>query len=510
MRIASPSITALVLFSSAADARLGGDDDYLQKDNSGFALTFSSDPQYIWYDDVNPQGLTTDDEIKGNSARQIRQQYADMNKLADERWKEGKTSVQGAIITGDLTAAGHPEQIDFMTNSLQTLAMNSYPSLGSRDYFDNVDSFRDDNWGANHMVSRFAFLSVELNLPIKFSSFFCDTQVKWMYEWLGLNHDILNLTSYDMFHRSYYLFPDFRTDFYGSASYSFNINNVHFLQLQNYPTYVNQWNGWDDTKHAYRNYVYIKSSMSWLENDLAKARNRGDSIIVCLHDYVDKFQGAAKATFERIMEKYQVSAIFGGHIHDQIGMPSNSTNATSNIPFFFAGSSTYQQYLVADFDIQNNVLQVQGRRDRHSNGDYEDVPELSWKVPLDNTLPPSPLPVPPVRGHVTFYCDGGFVAVGELKYTLRNGETESKTTSNLALGNMQVFDIPGDATNISIKGSYVLFGNHKIFQVTVDKPPNNCYRMFGTAIKRHWDNSCGRNALNWRLIEDTKTISATA
>lgn len=452
-------------------------DDNDNNTSNGFAMTFSSDPQYVWYDEVNPPNLVSDDEIKGNSARQIRQQYADMNKLSDDRWKQGQSAVLGAIMTGDLTAAGHPDQIEFMSDALQSLKMNFYPSLGSRDYADNVDSFADNNYGANHMV-------------------------KWMYQWLGLNQDILKLNSFDMFHRSYYLFPDFRTDLYGSASYSFTIDGaagattgaVHFVQLQNYPTYVNHWNGWDDSKHAYRDFVFIKSSMSWLENDLALARNRGDSIVVCLHDFVEHFTGAAKATFNSMMQTYNVSAIFGGHVHDKIGMDPNVT-VTSPVPFFFSGSSTYQQYLVADFNLKTNVLAVQGRRDSYLIGDYKDMADQVWKIPLNNYLPSTPLPVPPVRGHVTFYCDGGFVAVGELSYTLANsGEIESKTTHNLALGNMQVFDIPGDATNISIKGSYVLFGYHKIFHETVDSPPNNCYRMFGTAIKRHWDNSCGRNA----------------
>ena len=472
-----------------------------------FALAISSDPQYVSYDNVNPPGLTTDDEKKGNSARQIRQQYASMNQLMEERQNaptnarrnhQAEFPIVGAIINGDLTASGDPSQLAFMKKAFQSLDMKVYPGLGDRDYADDTNnttgasdtnSDRDTNIANNRGANQIQM-------------------VKFMYQWLqkNSNHDkndttTTTLTSYDMFHRSYYQFPDFRVDYYGSMSYSFTLGGtgrqgVHFVQLQNYPTYARNWNAWDGSsfnpKHAHRDFVFIQSSLSWLEHDLALARNRGESIIVNLHDNVDHFSNGTKArtVFDSMLVRYNVSAIFGGHIHPQCGFHSYQTSA--QIPFFVSGSATYQQYLVVDFDLDQGQLQVRNRRDTTLTGAYEYVAGAAWNVTLVRPLPNPPLPVPPARGHITFYCDGGFVALGEMTYTRGDtGETVTHQTHNLALGNMAVYEIPGDATDLHIQGYYVLAGRHTIFQERFDAPPNTCFRMFGTLFKPHWDNSCG-------------------
>jgi hypothetical protein len=76
-----------------------------------FSMLISSDPQYPWYDEVLPPGLTTPDEINANSNRQITQRYASMNQLAEQRKDSGDPfQVQGVLINGDLTAFGHDWQ----------------------------------------------------------------------------------------------------------------------------------------------------------------------------------------------------------------------------------------------------------------------------------------------------------------------------------------------------------------------------------------------------------------
>src|SRR6185295_6439152 len=86
----------------------------------------------------------------------------------------------------------------------------------------------------------------------------------------------------------YYKFPELRNDYKGSLSYSWDIGDVHFVQLHNYPAYVASWNGWN-AGAARREFFEITSSMDWLRNDMTKARNEGKKIILNMHDCGEHF-----------------------------------------------------------------------------------------------------------------------------------------------------------------------------------------------------------------------------
>src|SRR5581483_11558281 len=200
-----------------------------------FSVLISSDPQYPWYDGVLPPGLTTDDQINSNSDRQIRQKYESMNLLTQQRKDSGSPfQVEGVLINGDLTAFGHDWQKSQYDATVALLTPKYYPGLGNHDYANNVDDSYNNNC-ASRMVD-------------------------YMYGWLKANSGILN---YDFSERSYYKFPELRTDYSGSLSYSFNIGNVHFVQLQNFPSYTDDWNSWNFGA-ARRDFYYIKPSFYWL------------------------------------------------------------------------------------------------------------------------------------------------------------------------------------------------------------------------------------------------------
>jgi cytolysin (calcineurin-like family phosphatase) len=327
-----------------------------------FSIIISSDPQYPWYDDRLPPGLTTDEQIKQNSERQISQQYQSMNALAKERKDtNSEFQIKGVLLNGDLTAFGHDWQLNKYTELLKILEVPYFPGLGNHDYSNNVDDSYNNNC-ASRMVD-------------------------YMYAWLKLNAGMLN---YDFSDRSYYQFPELRTDYIGSLSYSYNIGKVHFIQLQNFPSYTDDWNSWN-AGSARRDFYFIKPSFFWLKNDLAIARNRGDIIIVNLHDYGGNFIEPYITEFNDILIKYGVSAVFAGHIHSDCG--KCGTIGNSDIPYFRSGAASYQDYLVADID--NNQMTVKKMACPY-DGNYAFVIGEEWSVPLNDTIPNPPMPVPPL------------------------------------------------------------------------------------------------------------------
>lgn len=426
-----------------------------------FSMIISSDPQYPWYDQVLPAGLSSESEIQNNAQRQISQQYQSMGLLAEERKNSGSAYlIQGVLINGDLTAFGHGWQYDMYTTLLGFLPLPSYPMLGNHDYANNVND-SDNNNCASRMVD-------------------------FMYNWLKSNQG--KLVSYDFSEREYYKFPEMRKDYSGSLSYSFNIGKLHFVQLQNFPSYTAEWNSWN-LSGARRDFYYIEQSFYWLENDLAKARNKGDIILVSLHDYHDNFIEPYVTQFNNLLLKYGVSAVFAGHIHPNCGEMSLIQNT---IPFFRSGSASYQDYLVADIDVAAKIITVQKMADAGEEGNYNFVGN-TWQIQLNDTIPQPPMPVPPTEGYVTFFNDGGYVAKGELSYTY-NDQAFAFKTGDMNLGNKTTYDIPPGAKNVWLfaeeKTGLVWDPWKTIFDLTFAAPPNKCFKLFGTTLSPKWNNDC--------------------
>lgn len=64
----------------------------------------------------------------------------------------------------------------------------------------------------------------------------------------------------------------------------------------------------------------------------------------------------------------------------------------------------------------------------------------------------------------------------------------------MTLGNKEKFILPGNATEIMVKGQYkpILFWKSwkNIFSKSFHKVQNVCYRVTGTVFKAELDNSC--------------------
>jgi len=436
-----------------------------------FSLIISSDPQYPWYDGVYPNNLDKSKE-KENSSRQITQQYRDMSCIQEESDLSKNYPVQGVVINGDLTSFGHEPELNKMMECFEFLSHKIFPSLGNHDYKNNVHDTLNDQ-AATRMV-------------------------KYMFDWLKYNQENLNL-NFDFIERKYYKFPELRTDFIGSLAYSFNIpidneNKVHLINLQNYPSYTNEWNSWN-TSGARRDFFYIKSSYLWFENDLAIARNRGDIIIVFVHDVGDEFSRKSEdyKKFALLLEKYSVSAVFAGHIHSDCGRNlSISEGILVPIPFFRSGSASYQNYLIALFELDNETpkMKIVKRESKTLDGKYTDNLLQDGEIKLLCPTPNPPLPVPSKYDYVTFFNEGGYVARFFLTYEIENEKIECKT-GRMALENKKTFDIPIGAVNIHIKAECdAVYKWSKIFDIDLDTSPNKCYKVYGTVFAPKWNNNC--------------------
>ena len=124
---------------------------------------------------------------------------------------------KAVFINGDLTAYGHPWQFEEYKRQIAKLSpsLGFFPGLGNHDYKNNVND-TIFNRAANGMVL-------------------------YMLDWIRTNKD--KLISYDVTSITHgRVFSDVHT-IQGSLSYSFDIEGVHFVQTQYFPSYQAKWNG---------------------------------------------------------------------------------------------------------------------------------------------------------------------------------------------------------------------------------------------------------------------------
>ncbi|WP_428666194.1 metallophosphoesterase [Runella sp.] len=435
-----------------------------------FHMIVASDTQYPWFQNIVKEPNDVD------KAKRLSEQYNQeflktMNELTSQLG-----NVKGVIFNGDLTNFGHKWQLDRFKEIYSGLKAPMHVSLGNHDYANNVDDTYE-NAAANTMVEYMTEQLKAKNYPnsdYKVRDFFEGTLV---------------------------------TEISGSLSYSWDEGNVHFVQLQYYPLYEREWSNYVTIGAAKRKTVKITNSFQWLAADLAKARNAGKAIIVLFHDpyehwsdlYIkgSKTEGAtlkkrddadAKSTeLTNLLKTYQVSAVFGGHVHENHGLATRDYR-NSGVPLFYSGSADYNHYLLTKFDKNKmtveKVTSADGVVKRENIGEY----------PLFTPKPSTPVAVPKEDGYVTFFNEGGYVARYFLHYfQVVNGVKLPfvKATDNLSLGNKVTFPIPSDATDIMVTGqcdTVVKWAD--IFSQKYTAAPKVCIKTYGTFVAPKWNNEC--------------------
>ncbi len=442
---------------------------------SGFKMIFISDTQFPWvpvWDDPSPHpNIPNPEEI---SRKLNKDHVKSINKLI-----ASESNVKGVIINGDLTATGKSSELDEFEQIYKNINAKMYMGLGNHDYANYVNDTRENN-RANRMV-------------------------KFMRDHVKRN----GIGNFDFKESDSYEFPSLVKTIQGSLSYSWDIENVHFVQCQNFPIYERNWSDYVSGE-AKRYTIKIQNSLDWLENDLAKARRAGKIIILNYHDSdehwkdvdginpeSDKLSAADKqilATFkpykekqikrfQTILQKYNVAAVFVGHYHKSLGKGTPSRFSYGKVPVFYCGSSSQSKYLLVNFD--GNKMTVEkvnskvGKAVKTKGGVYT----------LYNTA--RQVTIPRKQGKITFFNEGGYVARYFLTYYVDGVKKEFKT-GNMALGNKKSYTIPGNATSITVKGQGdAVFSWTDIFSQTLSvTPESKCYKTYATIFDPAWNNNC--------------------
>ncbi|TVT84840.1 metallophosphoesterase [Pseudomonas sp. H3(2019)] len=282
-------------------------------------MVFVSDSQYPWSD-------LTDDNLpdpnkEARSKELIELQYSDISSF---RKLNGGASRIPVMINGDITAFGHGGERSYMKSVFENKLEGLYDyGLGNHDYANNVDDCFLNNCAAgsvNDFKDRY-----------------------WG-----------KVESMDLAARS----SGGGTVYYGSLAYSKSVGDVHLVQLNNEPTYtVSFTSGNPLAPKAFE----ITPALDWLEKDLKKAREQGKIIILNMHK-VYRWDGNDEqiSRFNQMIEKYKVTAVFGGHDHWGAGehFTWNKSKFFGDVPVFLSGSASQQTYLIASFSADRQSLTV--------------------------------------------------------------------------------------------------------------------------------------------------------
>lgn len=144
-----------------------------------------------------------------------------------------------------------------------------------------------------------------------------------------------------------------------SLSYSWDYGDIHYVQLQNYPTYNVNLNALLGINHVVK--VTVEKSLNWLEQDLAKADARGKITILNFHDarpskndkdshFIDQSSKEDLDRFKKIITSHRVKALFVGHTHDQNFCHAEDDAVFGNVPVYTAGALFNGDYYKLDIE----------------------------------------------------------------------------------------------------------------------------------------------------------------
>lgn len=452
--------------------------DKMPDEKSDFYMVIGADPQYPWSDD----GVTRTKDEKKKHSEEKNMEY--VNSINAHVNAIGKNRIKGFIINGDLTEYGHGWQLKKFKEMYGKVSIPLYLGLGNHDYANNVDDTYE-NGAANGMV---------------------EYMIDHIKERKYKNYDFKESESYE--------FPEIVRKKTGSLAYSWDMANVHFVQLHNFPTYEKSWSNYVSVGDAARKTVEIKNSLEWLEEDLAKARNAGKAIILNFHDandgagkhwqdlvklgaVADKFspsggfEAAAQKNIDDFLDMlatYKVSAIFVGHLHSSVG----KIDEMNNVPVIYSGSPTHNRYLTVRFLTDSMyVMQMNS-----SGGNAKTVAGSLEKFKLNVGKPSTSLPMPSRSGSITFFNKAAYVAKYLLSYMI-DGKWVNHHTGNMLAGNKKTYTIPKEATEIWIKGEgktgLIWEPWRQTFRFKVGDTPtgiDNCYKSTGTTLHQNWNTDC--------------------
>jgi cytolysin (calcineurin-like family phosphatase) len=287
---------------------------------------FSSDPQYPWTEKSDSGEDESKSKLHQRSRALIDAQYSN---IADFRKAHGGAAAVPVMINGDMTAFGHASERSVVFGLIDEKLGGLYDfGLGNHDYANNVDDCflnlcAGDSIGM--LISRY-WSSGDMDLTAR---------------------DVGGVLTY-----------------FGSLAYSRTFGDVHMIQLNNEPSYSVDFDA-GSLLTFNRKSFRISDSFDWLEANLASARAAGKIIIINMHK-PSRWKGGMhdRQRFAALIERFGVTAVFAGHLHDRQGQ-YHSGEAFGSVPVFLSGSASQQTYLTADLssDLKTLTVYVVGDND---------------------------------------------------------------------------------------------------------------------------------------------------
>jgi len=233
---------------------------------------------------VDPQTFRTE---SGSDHNWDESRWERENKLTAEslRIANKQKTIKFGIINGDITEYGRTLSLD-SSHKIYDLPFKTFTGLGNHDYANNVGECHKDICD----IDMLTYVHKHIESKKNESNF--SNNLTWHYQ-----HGHI-VTSY------------------GSLAYSWDDGDIHYVQLQNHPSYDVYLN-----KHVHNTkFEYKKTSlMVWLADDLRKARKRGKQIILNMHDADQHFfkntNETGKESFKKIINKNKVTVIYSDHYH---------------------------------------------------------------------------------------------------------------------------------------------------------------------------------------------------
>ncbi|WP_454863097.1 metallophosphoesterase family protein [Pseudomonas hormoni] len=278
-------------------------------------MVFASDPQYPWTDKTDRGETESATALEQRAKWLVETQY---DSIAEFRRHEGGSTAVPVMINGDMTAFGHAGERSYVQQTLDTKLQGAYDyGLGNHDYQNNVNDCFLNNCAAG---------SIE--------------DLKKRYWGKAGSMDLAARASWPS------------TIYYGSLAYSKDYGDVHLVQLHNEPTYSVKFSSGTFVRPTV---FEITPALDWLERDLQQARAQGKIILLNMHKPND-FMGdwSQEKRFREMIDKYEVTAMFAGHLHGSGG----SMWYTGSVPGFISGSASQQTYLIASFSEDRKNLHV--------------------------------------------------------------------------------------------------------------------------------------------------------
>jgi cytolysin (calcineurin-like family phosphatase) len=288
-----------------------------------FSMIVASDPQ-LWWNFQNGTGELTDEETEARNLLHV----TAMNELITGTNLPIKAPAAiGVIMNGDLTEYGRWAQWDAYYRLYQTVNAPIWDGLGNHDYQNN------NRYVSNGCAMQVSDLELWTDacksgsMETLWDEPACDVvdHFKELWGWCA-SDTMRRMRHWGKTHEDYLY--DFDQ---GSAAYSWEMGDFHFIQLHNGPDYqVTE--------------TTICSALPWLLNDLKSAFERGKYIVLHMHKPIS---GDMKKHL--VGYQYNIVGIFFGHHHQYAGYTGDFVVADIPIPQFYSGSVEWNLFVLAHF-----------------------------------------------------------------------------------------------------------------------------------------------------------------